>query len=97
MLGVSASTLGTWERRLGYPQPRRTPGNHRQYELSEIEQSVIDMLARSDDEDEDEVEDEIDVRACRECGCTDEEACEGGCTWTSVNPQGWLCSACAAA
>ena len=33
MLGVSPSTLRTWERRLGYPQPRRTPGNHRQYEL----------------------------------------------------------------
>ena len=37
MLGVSPSTLRTWERRLGYPQPRRTPGNHRQYELGEIE------------------------------------------------------------
>jgi MerR family transcriptional regulator, light-induced transcriptional regulator len=37
MLGVSPSTLRTWERRLGYPQPRRTPGNHRQYELDEIE------------------------------------------------------------
>jgi MerR family transcriptional regulator, light-induced transcriptional regulator len=37
LLGVSPSTLRTWERRLGYPQPRRTPGNHRQYELSEIE------------------------------------------------------------
>jgi hypothetical protein len=40
------------------------------YELSEIEQSVIDMLARSDGEDEEE----SDVRACRECGCTDEES-----------------------
>jgi MerR family transcriptional regulator, light-induced transcriptional regulator len=37
MLGVSPSTLRTWERRLGYPQPARTPGNHRQYELNEIE------------------------------------------------------------
>jgi DNA-binding transcriptional MerR regulator len=37
MLGVSPSTLRTWERRLGYPQPRRTPGNHRQYDLAEIE------------------------------------------------------------
>jgi MerR family transcriptional regulator, light-induced transcriptional regulator len=36
LLGVSPSTLRTWERRLGYPQPRRTPGNHRNYELSEI-------------------------------------------------------------
>jgi MerR family transcriptional regulator, light-induced transcriptional regulator len=37
LLGVSPSTLRTWERRLGYPQPQRTPGNHRNYELSEIE------------------------------------------------------------
>ncbi len=37
MLGVSASTLRSWERRLGYPQPRRTPGNHRLYELNEVE------------------------------------------------------------
>ena len=37
LLGVSPSTLRTWERRLGFPQPRRTPGNHRQYELDEIE------------------------------------------------------------
>jgi DNA-binding transcriptional MerR regulator len=36
-LGVSPSTLRTWERRLGFPHPRRTAGNHRQYELSEIE------------------------------------------------------------
>ena len=37
LLGVSPSTLRTWERRLGYPSPRRTPGNHRQYDLGEIE------------------------------------------------------------
>ena len=37
LLGVSPSTLRTWERRLGYPTPRRTPGNHRQYDLDEIE------------------------------------------------------------
>src|SRR5436190_18562311 len=37
LLGVSPSTLRTWERRLGFPQPYRTAGNHRQYELSEIE------------------------------------------------------------
>jgi len=37
MLGVSPSTLRTWERRLGFPEPRRTPGNHRQYELEQIE------------------------------------------------------------
>jgi len=37
LLGVSPSTLRTWERRLGFPQPRRSAGNHRQYELGEIE------------------------------------------------------------
>jgi MerR family transcriptional regulator, light-induced transcriptional regulator len=37
MLGVSTSTLRSWERRLGYPQPRRTPGNHRLYDLAEVE------------------------------------------------------------
>lgn len=37
MLGVSPSTLRTWERRLGFPEPRRSPGNHRQYELEQIE------------------------------------------------------------
>jgi DNA-binding transcriptional MerR regulator len=37
LLGVSPSTLRSWERRLGYPQPRRTSGNHRQYDLVEVE------------------------------------------------------------
>ena len=37
LLGVSPSTLRSWERRLGYPQPGRTPGNHRQYDLEELE------------------------------------------------------------
>jgi DNA-binding transcriptional MerR regulator len=37
LLGVSPSTLRTWERRLGFPQPDRTVGNHRQYDLAEIE------------------------------------------------------------
>ncbi len=37
MLGVSPSTLRSWERRHGYPAPRRTPGNHRLYELNELE------------------------------------------------------------
>src|SRR5207245_8115690 len=27
----------TWERRFGYPPPRRTDGGHRQFELAEIE------------------------------------------------------------
>ena len=37
MLGVSASTLRSWERRYGFPRPHRTKGGHRQYQLGEIE------------------------------------------------------------
>jgi len=37
MLGVSANTLRSWERRYGFPQPRRSPGGHRHYALYEIE------------------------------------------------------------
>lgn len=29
-------------------------------------------------------------RACRECGCTDDRACPGGCSWAEPD----LCSAC---
>jgi DNA-binding transcriptional MerR regulator len=34
---VSPNTLRSWERRLGYPKPRRTHGGHRQYDLAELE------------------------------------------------------------
>jgi MerR family transcriptional regulator, light-induced transcriptional regulator len=37
MLGVSTSTLRSWERRHGFPSPDRSPGGHRQYALAEIE------------------------------------------------------------
>ncbi len=37
MLGVSPNTLRSWERRFGYPRPRRTQGGHRQFDLAEIE------------------------------------------------------------
>jgi DNA-binding transcriptional MerR regulator len=37
MLGVSANTLRSWERRFSFPMPRRTSGGHRQYDLREIE------------------------------------------------------------
>src|SRR5687767_2331607 len=37
LLGVSPNTLRSWERRFGYPSPRRTAGGHRQYELNELE------------------------------------------------------------
>lgn len=36
---------------------------------------------------------------CRRCGCTDDEACIGGCSWipdpTMLGALGTLCSACA--
>jgi DNA-binding transcriptional MerR regulator len=37
MLGATASTLRSWERRYGFPRPHRSPGGHRQYSLAEIE------------------------------------------------------------
>ena len=46
MLGVSPSTLRSWERRHGYPRPRRTPGNHRLYELTELE-ALRDALSET--------------------------------------------------
>ena len=61
------------------------------YEPSEIEQTVIDRSNQSDEDD-----DEFDVPTCRVCGCTDDEACEGGCSWVE-DPEGIgeLCSTCA--
>lgn len=46
MLGVSPSTLRSWERRHGYPRPSRTPGNHRLYELGELE-ALRDALSET--------------------------------------------------
>jgi DNA-binding transcriptional MerR regulator len=37
LLGVSPSTLRSWESRFGHPTPRRSEGGHRQYELAEVE------------------------------------------------------------
>jgi hypothetical protein len=37
MLGISPNTLRSWERRFGFPAPRRSQGGHRQYELGEID------------------------------------------------------------
>jgi DNA-binding transcriptional MerR regulator len=46
VLGVSPNTLRSWERRYGYPVPKRTPGNHRNYELVEL-QTLRDALAET--------------------------------------------------
>lgn len=37
ILGVSTNTLRTWERRYGFPSPRRSSGGHRRYALDEIQ------------------------------------------------------------
>lgn len=37
MLGVSPNTVRSWERRFGFPSPRRTQGGHRQFDLAEVE------------------------------------------------------------
>lgn len=36
-IGVSPNTLRTWERRYGYPNPRRTEGGHRQYAVADVD------------------------------------------------------------
>src|SRR5436190_19328052 len=46
LLGVSPNTLRSWERRFGFPRPERSPGNHRQYELLEL-QTLRDALAET--------------------------------------------------
>lgn len=37
-------------------------------------------------------EDEQPERRCTVCGCTDDRACPGGCSWAQLNPN--VCSAC---
>jgi DNA-binding transcriptional MerR regulator len=46
VLGVSPNTLRSWERRYGFPKPKRTVGNHRNYELVEL-QTLRDALAQT--------------------------------------------------
>ena len=46
VLGVSPNTLRSWERRYGFPEPRRTVGNHRNYDLVEL-QTLRDALAQT--------------------------------------------------
>lgn len=46
VLGVSPNTLRSWERRYGFPTPKRTVGNHRNYELVEL-QTLRDALTQT--------------------------------------------------
>jgi ParB family chromosome partitioning protein len=96
VLGAHENTLSvdTWRR------PQFTAGRYLAkitewgYGPSEIEQTVIDRGSNSEEDQDDEFE----VPTCRKCGCTDEEACEGGCSWVEDPEElGDLCSACAAA
>jgi hypothetical protein len=33
-------------------------------------------------------------RKCKECGCTEDKACRGGCYWVIITPTRNLCSKC---
>lgn len=46
MLGVSASTLRSWERRFSFPAPGRSAGGHRQFDLNEVE-ALREALAQT--------------------------------------------------
>src|ERR1700751_5627977 len=37
LLSIGPNTLRAWERRFGFPQPRRSPGGHRAYPHGEVE------------------------------------------------------------
>lgn len=43
--GVPISTLRSWEKRYGFPEPRRQPGGHRRYSEADVD-AVLDVLAR---------------------------------------------------
>jgi len=38
------------------------------------------------------LEEEAADRVCIGCGCTDSHACQGGCSWVSLDPP--ICSGC---
>lgn len=98
-LGVDVRTVRRWCDRLGlYHERGSFPGAHRRifplylYSFLRREPAARRPLARGtiaalglDGPALDGV--------CRECGCTDDRACPGGCWW--VEPD--LCSACAGA
>lgn len=98
---VLAMALGSHEASMTEQVWRRPSAHHGRYlnflaacgyELSEIEQLVIDLLATTVTEVDEE---EFDIPRCRVCGCTDDEACEGGCSWVAdPEDEGDLCSQC---
>lgn len=46
--GIPPNTLRTWERRYGFPEPRRTPGGHRLYDPGDVARLklIADALAQ---------------------------------------------------
>lgn len=57
----------------------------------------LEWLERTRGEEDGQVFDSEDVPRCIRCGCTDEQACPGGCTWVPGSMDGDLCSRCAPA
>lgn len=50
LLNVSPNTLRAWERRFGFPRPRRSPGRHRLYthgEIAALRDALLDGLSIS--------------------------------------------------
>jgi DNA-binding transcriptional MerR regulator len=48
MLMIPIPTIRSWERRYGFPTPTRTPGKHRRYSITEVEQlrALRDQITR---------------------------------------------------
>jgi len=64
---------------LGGPKPRLVPARKRATAAKEVAHR----------------QEATAERACRVCGCTEDNACEGGCSWVPDPDGGDLCSACA--
>ncbi len=55
-------------------------------------QAAVALIGARHDARVDELRARVEpVRTCRACGCTDDRACEGGCSWIAQD----LCSRCA--
>jgi ParB family chromosome partitioning protein len=91
VLGAYEATLGvhTWR------NPSERDGRYLAklaewgHELSEVEQVVADRATAG-------VPDGDDVARCRSCGCAEDDACAGGCSWVpDPDGPGPICSSCA--
>lgn len=67
------------------------PNCFEEWGVEEISFQVCDHCGYPEDTDEwRDTDEEYDEPECRECGCTQHNACPGGCYWVSEN----LCSKC---